>query len=71
MTDFSVTIAILVLAISIFALANWKQRQPRQHGRPQWLPLTFIQMFALVAALVMAGHLISLLTGQPFRGRLG
>lgn len=71
MSDVATPLGILVLAVGIFALANWQQRKLRQHGRPQWLPLTLIQMLALVAAFVMAGHLISVLTGVPFRGRLG
>lgn len=35
------------------------------------IPYTGVQVVALVAALVFIGHLISLVTGTPFRGRIG
>ncbi len=67
----TVTIAILVVAALVFALATYKARQPYEPGRPPFVPYLVIQFVAVLAIILMAGHLVSLLTGRPFTGRLG
>ncbi len=68
----SVTLTGLAVAAVVFGWANWRQRRDRERepGDVSLLPLTLIQMAAIVAMLVMLGHLVSLLTGAPFRGRI-
>lgn len=63
------TVAILLGALAIAALANWRERRPRELGRPPLLPATAIQAIAIVVAIVMLAHLVSLLTGHPLKGR--
>jgi hypothetical protein len=63
------TLAILLAALAVAALANWRERRPRDLGSPPLVPYTAIQLIAVVVAILMAAHLVSLLTGQPLRGR--
>ena len=63
------TVAVLVAALAVAALANWRERRPRALGRPPLVPLTAIQVIAVVVIILMLAHLVSLLTGQPLRGR--
>ena len=66
-----ITLTGLALAVLVFSWANWRQRRDRNRapGDVSLIPLTLIQMVALVAGLTLSAHLISLLTGLPFRGR--
>ena len=66
---FELTVAILLGALAIVALANWRERRPRELGRPPLVPSTAIQAIAIVVVIVMLAHLVSLLTGQPIKGR--
>ncbi|HEY3145366.1 MAG TPA: hypothetical protein VGJ75_03400 [Dongiaceae bacterium] len=66
MPELGATIASLVIALGIAALANWQMRRPFQK---RWLPVVpwlGVQFVAVAVLLVMAAHLISLLTGHPF-----
>jgi hypothetical protein len=67
----TVTIAIIVVAALVFGLATYKARQPYEPGRPPTVPYLVIQFVAVLAIILMAGHLVTLLTGKPFTGRLG
>ncbi len=60
------TVATLVIALAVAALANWQMRRP--FGR-RWLPVVpwfGVQFLAVAIALIMVAHLVSLLTGRPF-----
>ena len=63
------TLAVLFAALAIAALANWRERRPRDVGRPPLVPYTAIQAIAVLVAILMLAHVVSLLTGQPLRGR--
>jgi hypothetical protein len=63
------TLAVLFVALAVVVLANWRERRPREFGRPPPVPYAAIQMIAVVVAILMLAHLVSLLTGQPLRGR--
>ncbi len=67
----TVTLAILVAAALLFGWATYKARQPYVPGRPPVVPYLVLQFVAVLAIILMAGHLVSLLTGRPFTGRLG
>jgi len=69
--DFPTTIIAMALAASMFSIANWRQRLDKESlpGESSPLPLTLIQMACVVAFLVLTGHLVTLITGVPFRGR--
>lgn len=65
------TLAILLAASLIAGLANYLERRPHRLGEPPLISYTAIQMVALVVAILMLAHLVSLLSGQPLSGRLG
>jgi uncharacterized membrane protein YidH (DUF202 family) len=63
------TLAVLVLAVALAAFANWQERRQRPVGNPPLFSYTAIQLVAIVVALLMAAHLVSLLTGHPLTSR--
>jgi uncharacterized membrane protein YidH (DUF202 family) len=63
------TLVLLLAALAIAAYANWRERRPRDLGRPPLVPYTAIQVIAVVAIIIMLAHLVSLLTGQPLKSR--
>ena len=65
------TLALLVAAVALAGLAWVMQRRPRTGLDPPLVPWTAVQVLAVVVALLMAAHLVSLVTGRPFTGRRG
>jgi hypothetical protein len=65
------TLTILVLTVAMFAFANWRARQPAQPLKVRMINYHVVQIFCLVVVLLMAAHLVTLLTGQPMSGRFG
>ena len=63
-----VTLVILFAALAVVAFANWRERRPRDVGRPPLVPYTAVQVIAVVVVILMLAHLVSLLTGQPLKG---
>ncbi|EDP66683.1 hypothetical protein BAL199_16518 [alpha proteobacterium BAL199] len=65
------TVILLIAAIGLSVLAWIMQRRPREGFDPPLVPWTAVQVVAVVIALLMAAHLVSLATGKPFTGRRG
>ncbi|MEQ8396636.1 hypothetical protein [Thalassobaculum sp.] len=65
------TVILLIAAVGLAALAWIMQRRPREGFDPPVVPWTAVQVVAVVVALLMAAHLVSLATGKPFTGRRG
>jgi hypothetical protein len=65
------TLTAMVASLGVLGFTNYMSRKPHQAGSTWMVPYHAIQFLALVALLLMLAHLISLLTGQPFTGRLG
>lgn len=64
-----ITLILLVAAAALAGLAWHMQRRPRDSFDPPTVPWTAVQVVAVVVALLMAAHLVSLVTGHPFKGR--
>lgn len=65
----TVTLIILCAALGATGAAAWLQRRPYQPGNPPLIPYGLVQFLGIVVAVVMLGHLVTLMTGQPFKGR--
>ena len=63
------TLVALVFAVALAVFANWQERRQRPVGDPPLVSYTAIQMVAIVVAILMAAHLVSLLTGHPLTSR--
>ncbi len=63
------TLIALGAAAAVFVVALVLHRRPRELGEVALLPYGGIQFAALVVAVLMAAHLISLVTGTPLIGR--
>jgi hypothetical protein len=63
------TLVLLGLAVALACFANWQERRQRPVGDPPLVSYTAIQMLAIVVAILMAAHLVSLLTGRPLTSR--
>ena len=66
-----VTVTILVLTGAMFAFANWRARQPAQPLKVRMVNYHVVQMVCIIVVLLMAAHLITLLSGQPLTPRGG
>jgi hypothetical protein len=63
------TLVILGVALALAVLANWQERRPHPVGQPPLVPYTVIQIVAIVVVVLMAAHLVSLLTGHQQTSR--
>lgn len=64
MPSLTATIATLVIALAIAAFANWQMRRPFDKRFLPVVPWLGVQFVAATVFLVMAAHLMSLLTGK-------
>lgn len=69
--NLSQTLAALAVALGVLGVSILRQRRERRDWRAPLVPPWLVQFLALTAALLMLAHLVTLLTGQPFAGRLG
>ncbi|MEM7041452.1 MAG: hypothetical protein AAF543_01445 [Pseudomonadota bacterium] len=65
----TVTLALLAASVIVVAFANWSERQDRPLGKTPLVSYPVLQMVGIVVAVLLIAHLVSLLTGQPLRGR--
>jgi hypothetical protein len=67
----SLTITLLLFSASVAMIlfANWQERRERPLGNAPLISYPVLQMVGIVVAVLLAAHLVSLLTGHPLRGR--
>ncbi|MEK9946218.1 MAG: hypothetical protein VW999_09555 [Alphaproteobacteria bacterium] len=63
------TLIVLGASVVAFVAALYLHRRPRELGDVTLLPYGGIQFAALVLAVLMIAHLITLLSGTPLIGR--
>ena len=65
------TLGILVLTVAMFAFAYWRGSQPAQPLKVRMVNYHVVQIVCVVVVLVMAAHLVTLLSGQPSAAPIG
>lgn len=66
----TVTLIALAATLSLTGYAAWRVRQPYVPGKPPLIPTGALLFIGILASIILAAHLITLLTGRPFTGRL-
>lgn len=69
--ELAITAALFVLFLGLFIFARWKARQPAEPLKVRWINYTIVQYGAAVVMLLMVAHLLTLMTGRTFKGRMG
>lgn len=64
------TLALLAGAVAVSGFAIAMDRRPYVPGRIWAVPYKMILFVGVFAAIVLAAHLVTVLTGVPLRGRL-
>ena len=67
----SVTVILMVLSVALTAWANWRERKGPTPGQVPLVPYAAWQFIGIIIFILMAAHLITLLSGKPFIGRRG
>lgn len=67
--EWTITLAALAASAGIFAFATWKAGRPSDPLNVSLINYNYISLVAIVAFLLAIAHVITLLTGTPFRGR--
>jgi len=67
----SLTVTLVVLAASLAGagLLVWMEKRPVTPGRIRFLPTTPLIFLALIVAVVMVVHLLTLMGADPVGGR--
>lgn len=69
--DLPTTATVFALAAAAFGLSVWLDRRPYVPGRVWQFPARLVMALSLLVMLVLGAHLVSLVTGKPFQGRMG
>ena len=65
------TAVVLAVAIAAFGVCAVMVRRPYEPGRIWRVPYAAIMWVAVLVAVLMLAHLVTLLTGTPLRSRFG
>ncbi|MGD9507321.1 MAG: hypothetical protein AB7I59_12255 [Geminicoccaceae bacterium] len=65
------TVALLIVGLSLAALARWQETRPRGAGEVRLFPVLPVMAAGVILSVLAAAHLVSLMTGSPLKGRLG
>ncbi|HVI87447.1 MAG TPA: hypothetical protein VM659_04040 [Dongiaceae bacterium] len=65
------TLCVMFVALLVGVFANWQLRRPFHRRALPMIPWTGVQFLVAVVAIVMAAHLVSLITGHDFHSRYG
>ena len=65
------SVAILLVALALAGIANWQLRRPAHRRLWPVVPWLGVQFVALAVILVLAAHLVSLVSGRHFSSRNG
>ena len=66
--DLPATLGILTAALAVWAFAYWRARQPPNPEKVRMINYHVVQILTIVVLLLMAAHLVTLMTGRPLAG---
>ena len=69
--DLAPTLVVLALALAVFGVAVWGERRPYEPGRVWKVPYKAVMFVAVLVAVLMLAHLVTLVTGTPLESRFG
>ena len=64
------TYSVILVAAAVTGLAVWRDRKPPELGKIWHFPWRPLAAVAILVILLGMAHLITLLSGRPFTGRL-
>jgi hypothetical protein len=64
------TLALLAAGLALAGFARWCETRPRELGEVRLVPTTPLLAAGVIASVLAAAHLVTLLTGYPFAGRV-
>lgn len=67
----NVTASILAGALIVLAFSVWRERREYEPGNLPLIPYNILMFTAILVAILAIAHLITLITGKPFVGRMG
>ncbi len=71
LTSVPITIIALIAGVALFAYGNYQSRQTPEIGKLPIISPIAVQFIGILLVILMAAHLITLLTDVPFAGRRG
>lgn len=66
-----VTLAGTVIVAAIFVFAFIKAKQPAEPLKVRMVNYQVVQIVCIILFLILAAHLVTLISGTPFTGRRG
>ena len=69
--DMTTTLGVIAGAFAIGGFANWQLRKPFDRRALPIVPWLAVQFLSAVIAIIMAAHVVSLVTGHDFQSRYG
>lgn len=64
------TYCVISVAVTALGLAIWRDRKPPELGKIWHFPWRPLAAVAILVILLGLAHLVTLLSGRPFTGRL-
>jgi len=57
------------VGLALTGLARWQESRPRELGEVRLFPVVAVMAVGVLLSVLAAGHMVSLLSGIPLRGR--
>lgn len=68
--ELGVTVGVLAAGAALTGFCRWYEGRPRELGVPRLVPSTLLMALGVLAMILAAAHLVTLLTGRPLVGRV-
>ncbi len=69
--ELAITVSVIAVAMGLVIYLTWLEKRPVEIGRTRLVPLTPVLFLCVLILIMGLAHLVSLLTGTPYMGRMG